>query len=395
MQQPAPDPPNPTPTPPPAPEITIIILCRNEEQAIARCVAEANAFLHRRRLTGEVLVVDNGSRDQSAALARQAGARVISEPRPGYGNAIIAGIHAAQGRYLILGDGDGEHNLTDLDQFEHKLRQGYDLVIGNRLQTPAAPGASTLLRRYLGAPLLSAIGKLLFRAPISDFHCGLRAFSAPAIRSLELQSPGMELASEMIVKALHKNLTIAQVPVAQRRAFDPDRTPHLRTWRDGWRHLRLLLMLSPKWLFLYPAWLLLAAGLLGMIIPFADPTEQGGLFGAYTMLFGAAAFILAAQLIGFYLSARLFYESAGILAGNLSHRLRRHNLLETALTAGLTLTAAGLAIAVWSLFLWAGGSELEPRLRLLIAGITMIILGAQTTFHGFLISVLAQQKTPQ
>ena len=378
--------------PQPAPEMTIVILCRNEERAIARCVDEARGFLRRRGISGEVVVVDNGSRDQSADLAQQAGARVVCEPRPGYGNAILSGINAAQGRYIILGDGDGEHNLDALDQFEEKLRGGFDMVIGNRFQGGTAPGASTLLRRYIGAPLLSGIGKLLFRAPISDFHCGLRAFSAAAVRSLGLQSPGMELASEMIVKAVHKNLAIAEVPVAQRRAFDPDRTPHLRTWSDGWRHLRLLLMLSPKWLFLYPAWLLLAAGVLAMVVPFVDPTEQGGLFGAYTMLLGAAFFILGTQLIGFYLSARIFYESAGIIGGSLTARLRRYHILETCLTAGITLAAAGMAIAAWSLILLVGGSELEPRLRLLIAGVTMVILGAQVAFHGFLISVLALQE---
>lgn len=374
------------------PELTIVILCRDEARAIARCVGEARGFLERRGIRGEVVVVDNGSGDDSAALARAAGARVVCEPQAGYGNAIMAGIDAARGRYIILGDGDGEHNLDALDQFEAKLRDGFDLVVGNRFQGGTAPGASTLLRRYVGAPLLSGVGRLLFRAPISDFHCGLRGFNAAAVRSLGLQCPGMELASEMIVKAVHKNLSIAEAPVAQRRAFDPDRTPHLRTWSDGWRHLRLLLMLSPKWLFLYPAWLLLAAGVLAMVAPFVDPTEQGGLFGAYTMLFGAAFFILGAQLIGFYLSARAFYESAGLIAGGLRARLRRYHLLEICLSAGVVLGAAGAGAAAGSLFIWAGGGELELRLRLLIAGVTMMILGGQVIFHGFLISALALQE---
>ena len=227
-----------------APELTILIVCRNEERAIARCVGQAASFLKRSAVRGEVLVVDNGSRDRSAAMAHEAGARVVSEPQAGYGNAVKAGIEAAQGRFVILGDGDGEHDLGALDLFERKLRAGFDLVVGNRFEGGIDPGATSFLHRRVGNPVLSGIGKLLFRAPVSDFHCGLRGFSTAAIRTLGLQSPGFEATSEMIAKAAHRNLRITEVPVIQRRATDPGRVSHLRSWRDGWRTLRLLLMLA-------------------------------------------------------------------------------------------------------------------------------------------------------
>lgn len=375
----------------PSLELTIVILCRNEERAISHCVGQAVGFLNRKSINGEVVVVDNGSEDGSAALAQEAGARVVSEPRAGYGNAIKTGLESAQGEFIILGDGDGEHDLSALDQFHEKLREGFDFVVGNRFQGGFDPDSNPLLNRYIGTPLLSGIGKLFFRAPVGDFNCGLRGFSAAAARAVAPQSAGMEASSEMIVKAIHRKLRIAEVPIVQRRAADPDRISHMRPFRDGWRHLRLLLMLSPKWLFLYPAWLLLAAGALAMAFPIINPVERGGLFGAYTMLFGGAFLVLGAQLVGIYLSARAFYETSGLIEGNLNARLRENNVLETWLAAGILLALAGAAVAAWSLFVWAGGGEVAFRLRLLIAAVTMMILGVQTMFHGFLISLLAAQ----
>ncbi len=209
-------------------ELTILILCRDEEGSIAGCVSEAQEFLRRKAVRGEVLVVDNGSRDRSAALAEAAGARVVGEPRAGYGNAIRAGIAAARGQFIILGDGDGEHDLNALDGFLDKLREGFEFVCGNRFAGGIEPGAMSLVRRWVGNPLLSQLGRLLFRAPVGDFHCGLRGIRADTAHALALRAPGMECASEMIVKAVARRARIAETPVAQRRAVDPDRRSRLR-----------------------------------------------------------------------------------------------------------------------------------------------------------------------
>ena len=339
-------------------------------------------------------MVDNGSRDRSAALAREAGARVVGEPRAGYGNAVRAGVAAARGRFVILGDGDGEHDLGALDAFWEKLQSGFDLVIGNRFLGGIDAGAASLLRRHVGNPLLSGIGRVLFRTPVGDFHCGLRGFDAAAMRALALRCPGMELASEMIVKAVHRNMRIAEVPAAQRRALACGRSSHLRPWRDGWRHLRLLLMLSPKWLFLYPGWALLAAGALVIAASVVDPAERGGNFGAYTMLFGSAFCVLGTQLAGFYLSAQAYYEATGPIDGGLTARMQGVPVLEACLAAGFALGMAGAAGSAWSLFMWAGGGDAALRLRVLIAAVTLMVLGAQIAFGGFLVSLLTAQAAP-
>ena len=231
-----------------SPDLTILILCRNEEGGVAHCVGEAFAFLRRSGIAGEVVVVDNASSDRSWERALEAGARVVREPRIGYGNAIIGGIAAARGKFIILGDGDGEYDLNALEPFWEKLQEGADFVIGNRYSGKIWSEAS-ILRRYIGNPLLSGLGKLLFQSPVNDFYCGLRAFRADSARALGLQSASMEMACEMIVKARLHGMCFAETPVFQRPAFDPGRSSHLRVWRDGWRGLRLLLMLSPRWLF--------------------------------------------------------------------------------------------------------------------------------------------------
>lgn len=232
-----------------SPDLTILILCRNEEGGIARCVGEAFGFLRRNGIAGEVVVVDNGSSDRSREHALREGARVAHEPKTGYGNAVIGGIAAARGEFIILGDGDGEHDLDALEPFWEKLQEGADFVIGNRCRGNVPPGSS-VLRRRVGNPMLSGLGRLLFQAPVNDFMSGLRAFRADSVRALGLRSPGMEMASEMIVKAWLRGMRFAEAPVFQRPAFDPARSSHLRVWRDGWRHLRLLLALWPRRLFL-------------------------------------------------------------------------------------------------------------------------------------------------
>ena len=383
-------------TPPPPPragelELSVLILCRDEEKAIAHCVGEALGFLNRRGVAGEVVVVDNGSRDRSAAVARAAGARVVHEARAGYGNAIIAGVEAAAGRYAILGDGDGEHDLGALDVFLDKLREGHDFVFGNRFSGGIDPGAMPFLRRRIGNPLLSGVGKLLSGAPLGDFHCGLRGFRVEAARALGLRCPGMECATEMIVKAVRAGMRIAETPVVQRRALDPERTSRLRAFRDGWRHLRLLLLLSPRWLFLIPGCSLLAASVPAVLAPILHPVESGGRFGAYTMLAGAAFAICGAQAVGFHLLARVQCESVGLIEGRLATFVRERRVLEWVLAAGFALALSGAAGSIWSLFAWAGGVDVEARLRLSIAAVMLLVIGAQAMFGAFLLSLLSMR----
>ena len=377
------------------PTVTVLILCRDEENSIAHCVGEAREFLDRRAIDGEVLVLDNGSRDGSAALAEAAGARVVGEPRAGYGNAIISGISAARGRFIILGDGDGEHDLSALDPFWEALLEGSDIVVGNRFAGEARPEGMSFLRRYVGNPILSRIGRLLFRAPVHDFQCGLRGLRAESVRALALQSPGMECASEMIVKAVRKELRITEVPVRQRRALNPNRASHLRPWRDGWSHLRLLLMLSPRWVFLYPAGLMLAAGAFFMATPVV---YQDGWFGAYTMLFGAAGVVCGSQAVVFAFTARLFTDSIGLTDGRWGTWMSSCGVLEKLLVAGSLLLLAGVAAIVGSLFVWAQAeavasvADIEARQRIGIAGITLVILGVQAMLSGFLLALVSSQR---
>lgn len=370
-------------------DLTILILCLNEEKSIAHCVAEARDFLARTKINGEVLVLDNGSTDRSPEFARTAGARVVIEHRKGYGNAIIAGISASRGTYTILGDGDGEHNLNSLEPFWEKLQNGYDLAVGNRFKGGIEPGAMRFLNRYVGNPLLSGIGHLFFSSPARDFHCGLRGFRTSEIRAVGLQTSGHELASEMIVKAILKNLKITEVPVMQRPALDPERSSHLKIWRDGWNHLRLLLMLSPRWIFLYPGILMLIAGLFFMIAPIIYP-----LFGVYTMLFGSGFWLCGMQLLTFALVANLFAERIGLSGSNWTSRLLRYRVLEKTLVIGFILAILGVVGSVWSLFVWAQTNsgdvvDIETRLRIVVPSITLLISAVQLIFSGFLTTSIA------
>ena len=233
-------------------ELTILMPCLNEAATVARCVAKARGFLERAGIDGEVLIADNGSDDGSRVLAERAGARVIEVAARGYGAALTGGIAAARGRSIIMGDADDSYDFARLE--------GYPLVMGNRFRGGIQKGAMPLLHRYLGNPVLSFVGRLLFRAKVGDFHCGLRGFDREAVRSLNLKTTGMEFASELVVKASLAGWRIAEVPTT----LHPDgrgRPPHLRSWRDGWRHLRFLLLFSPRWLFLYPGLALLAVGI--------------------------------------------------------------------------------------------------------------------------------------
>jgi glycosyltransferase involved in cell wall biosynthesis len=371
-------------------ELTILMPCLNEAETVVTCIEKALNFLSRAGIHGEVLIADNGSTDGSQQLATDAGARVAPIPERGYGAALLGGIAVARGRYLIMGDADDSYDFSSLDAFVAKLRGGHPLVMGNRFAGGIMPGAMPPLHRYLGNPVLSFIGRLLFRSPLGDFHCGLRGFDRAAILKLRLASPGMEFASEMIVKATLAGYNIAEVPTILR----PDgrsRPPHLRSWRDGWRHLRFLLMMSPRWLLLYPGlFLSLVGGLVSAAI-FARPLTIGGVsFDIHTMLFAAGASILGLQLILFSVLSRSIGLLKGVLPQSPSfERFLRGFTLERGVILGALVICAGLGLAIYSLELWISArlASLDPReiMRLVIPSVALIVMGAEVLFASFIL----------
>jgi len=369
-----------SPGPVPPVELTVLLPCLNEARTVATCVQAAHRFLAESGVSGEVLVADNGSTDGSQDLARQAGARVIQVPRRGYGAALLAGIAAARGRHVIMGDSDDSYDFSALQAYVDLLRDGAQLVMGNRFRGGIAPGAMPPLHRYLGNPVLSFVGRLFFRVRIGDFHCGLRGFSRDAIQRLGLVSPGMEFASEMIAKAALAGLRLEEVPTTL-RPDGRDRPPHLRTWRDGWQHLRFLLLFCPRWMFLYPGLGFVAVGLGGFALG-ASGISGGPTLGIHSLLYMAAATVLGAQMI----QLAVLTKWVGIMSGVVPpqrwlSRLAPYLKVENGLLAGLLLVLAGLAGSAWLTWGWgaAGFGALDPTqtMRVAIPAVTLMILGAQ------------------
>jgi glycosyltransferase involved in cell wall biosynthesis len=374
-------------------ELTILMPCLNEASTLASCIHKAHGFLRRAGIAGEVLVADNGSTDGSQEVAARHGARVIRVPEKGYGNALIAGIRAAKGRFVIMGDSDDSYDFSCLDAFVERLRDGAQLVMGNRFVGGIQPGAMPPLHRYLGNPALTALGRLLFGSPCRDFHCGLRAFARDAILGLDLGAAGMEFASEMVVKATLAGLRIAEVPTT----LAPDgrgRPPHLRSWRDGWRHLRFLLLFSPRGLFFYPGIVMAGGGLAAMLRLLLGPIIVGGIsFDINTLLYAAVATVVGWQSVIFWLCAVIHGMREGILprAPNLERILSTLSL-ERGLLASLALLLAGIAIAAGSVLDW-GSSDfgaLDPTrsMRLVIPAATAMLLAAQTGSGTLFIALL-------
>ena len=374
-------------------ELTILMPCLNEAETIEVCVRKARGFLEKNSIRGEVLIADNGSTDGSQAMAEAAGARVVPIPSRGYGAALLGGIQSARGTYIVMGDADDSYDFTALEPFLEKLRAGYELVMGNRFKGGIVAGAMPPLHRYLGNPVLTAIGRVLFRSPCGDFHCGLRGFRRDSIMTLGLNSPGMEFASEMVVKATLRDLRITEVPTT----LSPDgrsRPPHLRSWRDGWRHLRFLLQFSPVWLFFYPGLLLLLAGAATMIWLLPGQRSAGGVyFDVNTLVFAAAGIVCGFQAIVFYVFAKTYAIRQGLLPNDtLVARLREVLRLEVGLIIGIALIVGGLALAARAIGLWEttsfGSLRPEQSLRTVIPSATLLILGVQVMFSSCLLSIL-------
>jgi glycosyltransferase involved in cell wall biosynthesis len=360
-------------------ELTILMPCLNEARTIAICIRKAQAFLAHHGVRGEVLVADNGSVDGSQALARACGARVIDVPERGYGSALRAGIAAAEGGFVIMGDADDSYDFGALAPFVEALRRGSDLVVGNRFRGGIAPGAMPPLHRFLGNPVLSYLGRRFFGGPLRDFHCGLRGFSRRAMLDLHLVTPGMEFASEMIVKALQAGLLVAEVPTTLAKD-GRGRPPHLNTWRDGWRHLRYLMLYSPRWLFLYPGALLATLGLLLLLAAqWAGPTVAGRPIGIHSQLYAAAATILGYQTLLFVLARDLAGLDAPHPREQWACRMARSLVLPL---GGGIATLGGLVLCVGLALQWSashfGALDPEVAMRRIIPGVCLLIVGTQS-----------------
>ncbi len=375
-------------------ELTILMPCLNEALTVETCIRKARAYLERRGIAGEVLVADNGSTDGSQEIARASGARVVQIKNKGYGAALIGGIEAANGRFVIMADADNSYDFADLDGFIELLRRGCKLVIGNRFDGGIKPGAMPLLNRYLGNPVLSFLGRRLFSSPVGDFHCGMRGFERQAILELQLRASGMEFASEMVVKASLAHLDTAEVPTT----LSPDgrqRAPHLRPWRDGWRHLRFMLLRSPQWLFLYPGLGLAVFGLIGAAVLMVAPLHVLGIFtlDINALLYFSIAAIVGVQIIYFGLFAIAIARKMQLrIARGLPERALRLASLKLAIAIGMCMVITGLGGALYAILEWGhsyfGALVPSEMMRITIPSVTTLAIGTQIVFGGFLLGFI-------
>src|SRR6202167_2049809 len=372
--------------------------CLNEAETVATCVRKAVRFIDEHGIDGEVVVADNGSTDGSQQLATEAGARVVPIAEKGYGNALMGGIIAARGEYVIMGDSDDSYDFTNLMPFIEKLRGGADLVMGNRFQGGIEPGAMPPLHRYLGNPVLSFVGRLFFQSKIGDFHCGLRGFRRDSALKLNLQATGMEFASELVVKATLWKQDITEVPTTLAKD-GRSHPPHLRSWRDGWRHLRFLLLFSPRWLFFVPALVLLLLGLIIGVATATGPVTIGGVtFDVDTLVAAGAMGIIGFPAVLFWLFTQGYAGSGGFLPEEPGmQKLLGKLSLERGLILGGIIGLAGLVGLIFSLTYWQsnkfGSLNYEHALRLMIPSATALVLSCQVILGGFFLSILGIKQT--
>ena len=372
-------------------ELSVVLPCLNEAETLATCITKARASMEALGVDGEVVVADNGSTDGSQAIAESLGARVVPVPERGYGAALRTGIAAAEGRFVIMADADDSYALDDLGPFVDALRGGADLVMGNRFAGGIEPGAMPALHRYLGNPVLSWVGRLFFRVPINDFHCGMRGFRRDRVLELGLTTVGMEFASEMVVRSAINGLHITEVPTT----LKPDgrsRAPHLRTWRDGWRHLRFLLAFSPRWLFLYPAVFLVVAGAAVFTRLAVGPVTIGSVtFDIQTMIAAASAIIVGLQAGVLAMVSRAYASALGLLPrSDRVERILDRFTLEWGLIAGFAMTVAGIGSFVLAVLNWREtdfGALTTEDMRLPLLGMLLIVAGSQVILGSFLLSL--------
>lgn len=375
-------------------EVSILMPCLNEARTLPACITKARGFLDRYKIDGEVIIADNGSVDGSVEVATGLGARVVPVPVRGYGSALAAGIAAAKGEFVIMGDSDDSYDFSALWPFVEKLREGFDLVMGNRFRGGIAPGAMPLSHRYFGNPMLTAVGRRFFNSDTcGDFYCGLRGFRRDAVRRLNLQSPGMEFALEMLIKAGMNGLRITEVPTT----LSPDgrdRPPHLRSYRDGWRSLRLYLLMSPRWFFAVPGVALLVGGGAVATALLAGPVRIGHVtFDYHTLLYAASAVVLGYQSLLMAVFAKLMAIETGLHPPVTKlWFLTERTMFERLLAIGTVLAAVGVGLGVLATRDWSqvNYGELSPSgsMRWVIGSVTMLILGGQTALAGCFLGMI-------
>jgi glycosyltransferase involved in cell wall biosynthesis len=374
-------------------ELSILMPCLNEAETLAVCIRQARAFLDSHDVKGEILVADNGSTDGSQQIAVAEGARVVNIPERGYGAALIGGITAARGTYVAMADADDSYDFGTLGPFLDRLRLGDDLVMGNRFLGGVAAGAMPPLHRYLGNPVLSFIGRLFFRAPVRDFHCGLRAFRRDTIMGLHLRTTGMEFASEMVVKSCLAGIKISEVPTTLKKD-GRSRPPHLRSFRDGWRHLRFLLLFSPRWLFLYPGLLLTAIGVVFSAILVRGPITVGGSgFDIGSLLYAMGLTVVGYQAVLFAVLSKVYAQAEGFLPTKPRFdAFQRRLSMEKGVTIGVAILVFGLVASGLSLLRWSnadfGSLPPDQSIRTVAPGVIGLMLGSQTILSGLFLSIL-------
>ena len=372
-------------------ELTILMPCLNEEETIGVCIRKAKRFLTENGVDGEILISDNGSTDRSREIAREEGVRVIVTEERGYGNALIHGTKEAYGRYIIMGDADDSYDFLNLMPILEKLREGYELVMGNRFAGGIEKGAMPFLHRYIGNPVLSFLGRIMFKSKVRDFHCGLRGYDREAFLKLDLQTAEMEYASEMVVMAQLNHFRIAEVPVTLKKDGRSGR-PHLRSFPDGWRHLKFLLMYAPNWLFLYPAAVFLMIGaVLGTILLVHDITLGDVTFSIHSLLFCMCSIVIGLHIYSMYLIVRVFASSHRMMPPDQWDRascISENGIILT----GTILTLAGAAMSICAFLAWkkTGFGDMDPEriMRIVIPAVTLLEIGIQNICTGFLIGIV-------
>lgn len=387
-------------------ELTILMPCLNEAETLAHCIEKAKIGIQKSGAPGEILIADNGSKDGSQAIAEKMGARVVAVKEKGYGAALIGGCNAALGKWILMGDADDSYDFSQADRFVKKFQEGFELVMGCRLPSGGgiiSPEAMPWKNRWLGNPTLSFIGRLFFKCPAHDFHCGLRGFTREAFDKMDLQTTGMEFASEMVISATLKKLRITEVPVTLSKD-GRSRPPHLKPWRDGWRHLRFMLLFSPRWLFLYPGIFLSLLGIsFAALLSISDFQIGAVKFNVGTLAVACMTVIIGFQLVAFAFFTKVFAIAEGLLPDDPKlSRLLKIFTLEKGIILGLLVLLGGIVLLAHSAWVWkqAGFGELSPleNLRRLIPAVTLIVLGIQGIFSSFFMSALglktAKRKPP-
>ena len=378
-------------------EVSVVMPCLNEAETLEACIVKAQRALQQAHIAGEIVIADNGSSDGSLQIAERLGAKVVNVQAKGYGSALMGGIAAASGQYVVMGDADDSYDFGHIPRFVEQLRKGADVVMGNRFRGGIQKNAMPPLHRYFGNPALTRLGRLFFKSPVGDFYCGLRGFRKDAYERMALRTTGMEFATEMVVKATLLELRIAEVPTT----LSPDgrnRPPHLRTWRDGWRTLRFFLLYSPRWLFLYPGVALMLLGVaLGLwLLP--TPRTLGGItFDVHTLVYAAAFVLLGFQAVAFACFTKIFAISEGLLPPDAAlDKVFRYITLELGVAVGAVLTVAGFSASAYAVMTWGaqhfGLLDYSRTMRIVIPAALLLTLGAQTIFASFFVSVLGLRR---